>query len=72
MRNDGYIVGTAWRTPDGSGAILFLNDTKMMISDHASNEVNNVSVYASKDTVITTRSNGGNYNLTVYEFVLDE
>ena len=67
MQNDGFIVGTAKETGD-SMAKLFLDNKTLILSDWSGGVYYDVSIYATKDTVVTTRSNGGTYNLTVYEW----
>ena len=68
MQNDGYIVGTANRSNNGLMARLYL-DNKVLALSQWDEDVNyNVSVYVTKDTTVRTRSDGGTYNLTVYEW----
>ena len=67
MQNDGYITGTI-RSLNGLGAQVF-NDSENIVYTHYANEgIQPISIYASKGTVVSTRSNGGTYNLTVYEW----
>ena len=70
MQNDGYITGTASRGSGNTMARLLLDDKMLALSNWESedNNIYSVSVYAGKDTVVRTRSDGGTYNLTVYEW----
>ena len=69
MQNDGYITGTASR---GSSrmAILYINNKTYALSNWESsdNTTYYVSMYATKGSVVNVRSDGGTYNLTVYEW----
>ena len=74
MQNDGYIIGTAQSTgvnqsnTSGSSASLSINDKKYILSNWNETAINNVSIFAPKNAIVTTRTDGGTYNLTVYEW----
>ena len=70
MQNDGYIVGTYSGTDTTAGVVWFNEQTEANIRlfGDVNNLVFNASLYAPKDTVVSTRSNGGTYNLTIYEW----
>ena len=69
MENDGYITGTMAATvSSGTGADIFINDVKSAKISYDDSETINVSIYAASGTVVRTRSTGGTYNLTVYEW----
>ena len=67
MQNDGYITGTVAKTGT-SGAYINLDSTTVYTVDYRWTGDYNVSIYASKGQVVSTRSDGGTYNLTVYEW----
>ena len=67
MLNDGYITGQATTTGD-SVATLEINEKTLILTNESYTGNRDVSIYASKGTVVSTRSNGGSYNLTVYEW----
>ena len=69
MQHDGYITGTA--SGDGSRvAELHIenSDNEFYILSTGNVENFKVSVYVPKGKVIKTRTDGGSYNLTVYEW----
>lgn len=67
MQNDGYIIGSIVGEGQGAYAVIFFSETEIAISENGSS-VRQVSLFAPKDTVISTRSSYGTYNLTVYEW----
>ena len=67
MQNDGYITGTA-QTPTNYSAILKFNDENVYICPGDTSSTCKVSVYVPEGTTVTTRSDHGTYNLTVYEW----
>lgn len=70
IQNDGYITGTVQAS--GGGAFVYFNGTDVSnivyYTNYSDTKVYNASIFASKGTVVSTRSNYGNYNLTVYEW----
>lgn len=69
MQNDGYIVGTAaGELVDVTtyGAQLLFNDSDIIVISMV--DTRKVSVYAPSGTKVTTRTDRGTYNLTVYEW----
>ena len=68
MQNDGYITGTVAAKTGGNGAYITLDGTYIYTVDYRETATFNASIYAPKNSVITTRSDGGIYNLTVYEW----
>jgi len=74
MQHDGYITGTI-RTGNGAAGAIYFNQSNHDSLDGTvaiapSNYNNNVtvSVFAPKNTVVSTRTDWGTYNLTVYEW----
>ena len=69
MQHDGYITGTASQA-NSRMARLFMNDKIYALSNWESYDSTTyyVSIYATKNTEIRTRDDGGTYNLTVYEW----
>ena len=69
MQNDGYITGTA-AASNSKNAIVYINNTSTnyILAPYNTSSEYPVSLYFPKNTVITTRSDGGIYNLTVYEW----
>ena len=67
MQNDGYVIGTVTgHGTEGYGEVYF--DGTTMAYAVGSNRTNQVSLYAQKNTVVSTRTPYGSYNLTVYEW----
>ena len=68
MQNDGYIIGTA-SSSNGKNAILYFNDnSNYILAPFNTDSIYPVSLYITKNTSVATRSDGGIYNLTVYEW----
>ena len=68
MQNDGYITGTAASSNDRVASISFNNSETYILSNESYSGNRSVSLYVPKGTVISTRSEGGTYNLTIYEW----
>ena len=69
MQNDGYIVGSA-SASNSKNAIIYINNTNSnyILAPYNTSDVYPVSLYIQKNTTITTRSDGGIYDLTIYEW----
>lgn len=67
MQNDGYITGTVTgHGSEGTGEVYF--DGNLAFQVVGASRTRNVSLYAPKDTAVSTRTSYGTYNLTVYEW----
>ena len=74
MQNDGYITGSMSSDYRYSGADIKFDGqivTKVYYLD-GDNTTLPVSLFVPKNTIVSTRSDGGTYDLIVYEFTLDE
>lgn len=68
FQNDGYIFGTANRSSNKAMAKIFLGSKELAVSNWDEDKNYDVSIYVTSGTVVSTRSDGGTYNLICYEF----
>ena len=69
FQNDGYITGTA-STPDDWEANLMFDGEIISVCPGDTSATRKVSLYVPKGTVVQTRAEHGDYNLTCYEFIM--
>ena len=66
MQNDGYITGTMTGTAPSANGVIYVDGVNYGFA--VGSNTSNISVYAPKNSVVTTRNDYGTYNLTVYEW----
>ena len=73
MENDGYILGSVHPSWQVEGSFIYFNgvgyDNEIIHTvNWSDNTTYNISIYAPKGVTVSTDSNNGTYNLTVYEW----
>lgn len=73
MQNDGYIIGTVHPSWQVNGSFIYFdgagyNNEIIHTVNWSDNTTYNISIFAPKGVTVSTDSNYGTYNLTVYEW----